>query len=238
MQRTLRRQLLAAGSAALLLPMMGRADDGGDDPDPRRFELGATSTGGRTRYTSCGSTFEVAYGGVSAHVAGGGPGGPSYRAELGGAIARNREVANEEGPVEDADARWEPSFYTFAQVGEDWKWFGFLIGGGIAGRDSLAPLPALTLRIGPRRPLRLDLHLLDMAPFERGLAGFEVVFFPSPRIEMGVGMRAQLEAEAPIGTFRVDIPIGNGMRMGLLGGAGEMAGDLVLQGELAVRASL
>lgn len=226
------------GSAALLLPMLGRADDGPDDPDPRRIEVGATAIGGRTRYTLCGVTHEVAFVGASAAVQGGGPGGPSYRAELGGAITRSRQVEDEDGPISDPDAAWEPSFYTFGQVGEDWRYFGFLIGGGVGSLEDVIPLPALTLRVGPRRPFRVDVHFLDYAPLQRGLAGAEAVFFPNPRIEMALGARFLFPAESPTATFRVDFPIGNGLRMGILGGGAVMAGEFVGQGELAVRAAL
>lgn len=238
MIRTARRRLLLAGSAALLLPMLGRADEGDEDPDPRRVEIGATAMGGRTRYTSCGSTYEVAYAGGSAFVQGGGPGGPSYRAEIGAAASRDRQVSDEEGPVVDPDARWKGSFYTFGQVGEDWKWFGFLVGGGLAYIEELAPLPAVTVRIGPRRPLRLDLHLLDFSPWQRGIAAAEVVFSWDPRLELAVGARLLYPADSQTATFRFDFPLGGGLRVGILGGGGVMARELVIQGELSVRAAL
>lgn len=236
MKRSARRGLLVAAAALVLCPMLGRADGGGsdDDPDPDRFEVGATAVGGRTRYTMCGSTYEVGYAGLGGHVSGGGHGHPSYRAEIGAAMSRDREVADDDGPVGDDPPEWAPSFYTFAQIGEDWQWFGFLIGGGLAVFNDAVPLPALTLRIGPRRPFRLDLHLLDWAPLQRGLVGAELVFWPTRRVEMGVGTRLLLSAETPTATFRVDFPIGNDMRFGIVGAGGVMAGEFVGQGELTV----
>ncbi|MBI5160785.1 MAG: hypothetical protein HY996_05145 [Micrococcales bacterium] len=240
MRLTIRRGLLVSAATLVLSPMLVRADDDAydladfDQVDPDRLEVGATALGGRTRYTSCGSTYEVNYAGLSAHASGGGHGYPSFHAELGGAMTRDREVADDDGPVGDEPEVWDPTFYTFAQIGEDWEYFGVLVGGGLALLDDPIPLPALTIRIGPRRPVRLDLHLLDWSPLQRGVAGAELAFWPARHVEMGVGVRLHLDAEAPTATFRVDFPIGNQMRIDLLAGASVMANELVGQGEVAV----
>lgn len=232
-----RRGLLIVGGAAMLLPMLGRADDG-EDPDPRRLELGARAVGGRTRYSSCGTTYEVAHAGGSLFVESGGPGQATYRAEAGGAVVREREVDNDDGDPVDPTLEWSGSLSVLGMIGEDWKYFGFLIGGGVVILgDGWAPVPALSLRFGPRK-VHFDLHLLDFVPLYEGLAGLELAFVPLEDIEMGVGVRAHLQAEAPMATFRMDFPIGNEMRMGILMGVSEMAGDLVGQAELSLRIPL
>jgi hypothetical protein len=205
-----RRVLLVGAALAIALPVLGSAQGPAQD-EGAPTEVDLTVHGGRVAYTSCNHQHEVRYGGLGFEVRDAIEGVP-VRAAVGMAAVDDTD--------EDAgSSEVGGSAGLLVQAGYDWEWLGFrvgLVGFLLPDGDGVQPggFFPVTLRLGPRDGLSLRAGMADEVPVERGVLWAEIRYAELGTWELGAGIRARLEADAPSAYIVGLFGLGDGYRLG------------------------
>jgi len=229
------------GVCLVSAPILIRADDGeeAEMSEAERLayadelDIEILGVGGSTRYTSCDNRYQVNYGGLSSAARLRMSNGPSFRASTGLSYAHTEQIE----PPDEVATNKLPNGGLVLQVGEDFTWWGFLVGGGLwYFDDDFFPFPSAELRIGPLRPLHVRFALAEDGNVGHSFGRGEIVLArENYAISVGVQLIPYAESIVPHG--RLELAISDRVRL-LAGVAILPSRNYAYQGELGVAFTL